>query len=165
MGRIAGGYPKPWASLAAVEAFPKLSSFLTDKLFCMEMWGGGVGGGGGWRTGRDAKGTCSKTSCGCFYPLNSCKYTCTNTHCKLSPSLAALCNTYTHKQIQECLCSGAEITCELHYIYRRLISVTYFSKLDGIASESLPLPLNWNLPQGFCKQRTQSVWLSRSSHP
>lgn len=47
MGRIAGGYPKPWASLAAVEAFPKLSSFLTDKLFCMEMWGGGVGGGGG----------------------------------------------------------------------------------------------------------------------
>lgn len=46
VGRIAGGYPKPWASLAAVKAFLKLSSFLTDKLFCMEMWGGGVGGGG-----------------------------------------------------------------------------------------------------------------------
>lgn len=43
-----------------------------------------VGGGGS-----------SKTSCGCFYPLNLFKYTCTNTQCKLPPPLAVLCNTYT----------------------------------------------------------------------
>ncbi len=94
VGRIAGGYPKPWDSLEAVEAFLKLSSFLTDKLFCMGMWGMyGGGEGAGW----DAKETSSKTSCGCFYPLNLCKYTCTNTHCKLTPSLAVSCNTYKHK--------------------------------------------------------------------
>lgn len=33
---IVGGYPKPWDSLEVIVALLKLSSFLTDKLFCPE---------------------------------------------------------------------------------------------------------------------------------
>lgn len=54
VGRMAGGHPKPWHSSEAVETFLKLSSFLTDKLFCMGMWGGV--GRVRWGGGRDWSG-------------------------------------------------------------------------------------------------------------
>lgn len=40
MGCIAVGYLKPLNSLVTVETFLKLLSFLTDKLFCIELWVG-----------------------------------------------------------------------------------------------------------------------------
>lgn len=99
-------HPKPWDPLGAAEAFLNLSAFIMAKLFCMCVQVAGRGGGPG--------GGSIKTSCGCFYQLNPCKYTCALTQCKLLASLAVLGNTQTCTQIRECRCSAARCTYEFH---------------------------------------------------
>lgn len=83
-----GGYPKTTGQFGGCWGIPGVVVIPIGQALFARGWG---------RLVRMPGERAAKHHVAVFTLVNSCKYTCTNTHCKLSPTLAVLCNKYTLK--------------------------------------------------------------------
>lgn len=92
----------------------------------------------------------------CFNPLNLCRNTQTSSANLLCPCCAT--------QIQKMSVLGSQ-----SYLWAssHLLTAGFCHMFSQIGWHCIRvfLSLNWDSPWGFCEQRTQSVCLSRSTHP